>query len=121
MQIFPPAVCRLLARTPKSRGQSQRPLTDREIADRSGLGVDIVRSLSWAGDWNNVPAPMMVRFVKGCGLDFDRPDVMRRHLKLVRNMTGRWKTGRHYLRRDPEWETKWCPMIDNFIESRKAS
>jgi hypothetical protein len=115
MAIFPPAVCRLLARSENSRGQSVRPLTDREIADRSGLGLDEVRALAWAKSWNNVPAPTMVAFSKACGLDFDDRQTMRKHLRWLKRMAGRWEIAGHYLRRDPEWETKWQPLIQNFF------
>jgi len=118
MATFSPCACRLLARTDNARGNAQRPLTDREIADRSGLALDEVRSLTWAKTWDNVPAPKMIAFSRGCGLDFDnRADggdpPMRKHLRLLERLTGRWETAGHYLRRDPEWETKWKPLIEH--------
>jgi hypothetical protein len=116
MAVFPPAICRLLARTDSHRGNSQRPLTDREIADRSGLSLDTVRMYSWAKSWDNIPAPSMDRFSKGCGVDFDNHVGMRKHLRMLSRMSGRWETASHYLRRDPEWDTKWKPLLENFRE-----
>ena len=118
MLVFPPAVCRLLARTDNSRGQSQRPLSDQEIASRSGLLVDQVRSLSWTKTWDNVAAPTMVSFSRACGLDFDNPSAMRRHILWLKRNAGRWEIGGHYLRRDPEWASKWKPLIDNFFHGK---
>lgn len=112
---FPPVVCRLLARDPKAKAKLQRPLSDVEIADKTGLRRDQVISLSWLCTWENIPTDVMKKFTKGCGIDFEDYKTMQKHYRFVSRMAGRWLTGKHYLRRDAEWELKWKPLIENYI------
>jgi len=116
LDSFPPIVCRILARDPKARAKTQRPLTDREIAARSGLRVDQVISLSWLCTWEFVPVDVMKKFTAACGINFEDYPTMQKHYRFVNRMAGRWMTGKHYLRRDPEWDTKWKPLLETYIE-----
>lgn len=115
VDTFPPVVCRLLARDPKLKAKLQRPLSDVEISRASGLRVDQVIGISWFCTWENIPVDTMKRFAAGCGIDFADYKTMQKHYRFVGRMAGRWLTGKHYLRRDKEWETKWKPLIENYI------
>lgn len=109
---FPPIVCRLLARTgPKGR---QRPMTDEEIAKASGLPVSTVISLSWMTSWNDVSCGNMLRFSKACGVDYSNALAMRNHVKYLK-LRSRFV----YLRRDPEWNTRWSKMYDTYVDFLK--
>jgi hypothetical protein len=102
---FPPVVCRLLARKgPKGR---QRPMTEDEIAEDSGLPVATVLSLSWLTSWDDVRCSQMLAFSKACGVDFSDAIIMRKHVKYL-NLRSRFC----YLRRDPEWHSKYGKMLD---------
>lgn len=115
LDSFPPIVCRLLARPPSAKAKSQRPLTDREIAVRSGLRLDQVLSLSWLCTWENVPVDIMLRFSRACGIYLNDYQNIQKHYRLVSRMAGRWLTGKHYLRRDPAWDVKWKPLVETWI------
>jgi hypothetical protein len=115
VQYFPPAVCRILARPANARGRSQRPLTDEEIAQASGLPLTDVRSLSWVTSWDNVPVSKMRAFAHGCGIDLDDWSTIRQHLRFINRMRGKWFTASHYLRRDQHWENRWKPLIENYM------
>lgn len=112
---FPPIVCRLLARDLKARANAQRPLTDEELAERSGFRLDQIKAFSWLCSWDHVPVQIMEQFSKACGINFTDYNAMQRHHRFINRMEGGWLTGKHYLRRDHEWETKWRPMIETYI------
>lgn len=108
LSSFPPIVCRLLARTgPKGR---QRPMSDSEIAVSAILPITYIKALSWMATWDDVRVPQMLRFTKACGVDFDDPLKMRNHVRYLK-LRSRFC----YLRRDPEWLTKWSPMFDQYV------
>lgn len=66
---FPPFVCRLVAR--KLHGREA--LSEREIAERSGLSRKHVRTLSHARTWDNIPLATADRFAAGCGVNLAIP------------------------------------------------
>jgi len=105
---FPPVACRLLART-SIKGWSQRPLTDKEIADSSGLPIWKVRSLSELFTWDDTDLNTIKSFTFGCGIDFDNAATMADNRRLARDRLP--DTKNHYLRRDPDWETRWMPLL----------
>lgn len=106
---YPPIVCRLLAR--QGRRGYAIPLTDRQIAQRSGLAVSDVKALSWKTTWNDVTVSTMFSFSKACGVDFSSRDNMNLHTKYIKSKN-RWL----YLRRDKEWATRWLPMLQLYSE-----
>lgn len=64
---MPPDMCRFLARTgPRNH---QRPLTNREIASRSGLGVGTISKLSQLKSWATVTVSTYEAYIKGCGVN----------------------------------------------------
>lgn len=63
----PPAVCRLLART-RSRN-TQRVLSNRELAQRSGLHHCTIIKLSRMLKWDGVTHRTYDRFTAACGVD----------------------------------------------------
>jgi len=95
-------------------------MTDQEISDRSGLGLDQVKSLSWLCTWDDTTTGLMHLFTRGCGVDFESRPTMQKHLRFVRRMEGKWLTTDHYLRRDEEWETKWQPLLMTYIDFLKS-
>jgi hypothetical protein len=113
---FPPAVCRLIARSQSSKGWAQTPLSDEEISERSGLPISEVKAYSYLCRWDGIPVDKALLFLKGCGIDPDNAAAMEKHNKLIDRMVGKWLTGSHYLRRHPQWATKWRPLIRNYID-----
>lgn len=109
LEEFPPVAVRLLARTGK--GLQTRPLTDREIANSSGLPENQVRGLSEFYTWRGVPIDIAYRFVTGCGIRFDDYRSMKRHRQYRDTYLASSKS---YLRRDAAWESRWKPMLIGF-------
>lgn len=62
LDILPPIICRMLAR------ERQRPLTAREIAERSGLAIKTVRHVSKLKSWANVQVRIADAFRTACGV-----------------------------------------------------
>lgn len=107
VRVFPPIVCRLLARPKGLMGRSQRPLTDEEIAQASGLTVDTVRLLSTLHSWDDVSVGRFLAFTRGCNIDFDDTTAMDRHWRYLDRRRPTWD----YLKRDSQWLTRWQPML----------
>lgn len=98
---FPPCLVRMLAR--HQRGPLK---TDEEIAKDGGLHSVMVRLLSSATDWDHTELGLMRRYLQGCGIDFENRIKMKRLHEYI---------SRHprllYLRNDPEWESRWKPLL----------
>jgi hypothetical protein len=107
LQEFPPIVCRLMARDLRAMGNRQRPLTDKEIARRSGLTEPEVVFISAQHTWEEISVGKMMAFTRGCGIDFDNPRVIDQHRRYLTRRLPSWS----YLRRDKEWDSRWRPMI----------
>jgi len=107
---FTPIVCRLLAR--KGRGKSVEPMTDEEIAKSCGLTVGDVIAISWNASWNGVPVDVMIKYTKGCGVDFDDRSLMDKHSKYLSRMTSKPRAAWSYLKKHPDWRHRWYRMIE---------
>jgi transcriptional regulator with XRE-family HTH domain len=79
MNRFPPFQCRLVARIGK--GRTVRPLTNQDIAERSGLSVATVSNLSRLKLWDTVPVATAMAFAEACGVDFLRLAAQRNYLR----------------------------------------
>lgn len=106
---FPPILCRLLAR------HSNGPvLTDEEIAARSGLEPHQVFIIGNSMTWRGIDVFTLKSFTEGCGVDFTSRLCMKR---IENYLQGRTANGRRrppafeYLKRSPDWETRFKPMI----------
>lgn len=108
LQVFPPILCRLLA-----RHKGGRPLTVEEICTAaapggspSTLAVIIYNQFSQETDWLRITMQEGVHFLRGCGLSFDDAKAMRRaddYLAKTPNF--------EYLRKSPDWESYYKPLI----------
>lgn len=109
---FPPIVCRLLARKGRgARGKGLSPMSDQEIANRSGLSVAEVRSISWQTTWDNLPCAQMLSFSNACGIDLSCRNSIHKHSRYIKSQ--------HrfiYLKRDAEYDTRWKPMIATYTD-----
>jgi hypothetical protein len=107
-ELFPPLACRLFARTggPHS-GHMVRPMSDAEIVERSGLAPTTVDLLSSMTTWDSVNVATMRAFTKACRMDFTNAVQMRRASQYMRRGLIREL---RYLKRSPDWETRWKPM-----------
>lgn len=110
--FFPPILVRLLARIPRSR-----PLTDLEIATRSGLTVDRIFILQHLTSWVGVDMLEMRAFLTGCRIDFcDYEQINRAKVYM-------WSKGKpptfKFLRVAPEWKTKYEPLLIRWRQSIK--
>jgi hypothetical protein len=107
---YPPVLCRLLAR--EKRG---RPLTTAEIAERSGLPPAKVEAISASISWDGIEVEDMRRFVQACGCDFDNQPNMRRVEDYLRK-----RPKFTYLKRSPQWESYYCPLVVKWMDSRNG-
>lgn len=116
---FPPILCRILARK-KKRGA---PLTDDELAYRSGLLLYDVHWLSQKTDWMGVDIYTLRSFTDACDLSFDDPAALKRAESYL---NGKKRNGRRippnfrYLRKSPQWGTVFKPLIQRWTSSLKS-
>ena len=114
---FPPCLCRLLARHPKGK-----PLTAEEIAGAAGWdqhsGEDTpnitpmeVEEISQKTSWGDVQYQKILNFLRGCNLDFDNPNTVRRVDSYLRK-----KCHFNYLLKHTEWKTRYCPLLIRWVE-----
>lgn len=104
---FSPILCRLLARHPYGP-----PLTEAEIAQRSGLAPYQILTLSALPSWHGVDLFTMKRFTEACGLDFTSSKTCKR-IEVYLKGRPTFK----YLRRSPHWDSFYRPMIERWRES----
>lgn len=104
---YPPILCRLLARVPNSR-----PLSIDEIASRGGMSNLEVVMLSERTSWDEVPFMHMMRFLKGCGVDFGDARQMRRVNDYIAKRPT-WK----YLKSSGRWTDTYEPMLKQYAQT----
>jgi len=105
-QVFPPILCRLLAR--EQRGGHPAALTDADLSNKSGLTMYQVSTISQLLSWDEVELSAMHRFVQACGLDFCDPKEMKRLTMYMRR--GRMR----YLRKHPLWNNQFEPLLQRW-------
>lgn len=74
---FPPCVCRYLAR----KNHGHKPMTVRDIAEKSGLGKSTVAKLSLLRTWKGVSIDTVVSFSLACGVDLLNPHKVTEYLR----------------------------------------
>lgn len=118
LKRFPPILVRLLA-----RDEHGKPMTTRQIADKCGRTALSVAVMSESLDWNGITINTFLRFCDACNVDLlDPKDAHRQELYL----TGKVINGlRHsprfrHLRKDPNWEDYYKPLMQRYIESLKG-
>lgn len=106
---LPPCLVRLLARHPHGK-----PLTDKEISHRMGWEnvICAVRFLAEKTDWEGITLDSMRLFLQACNVDFENVVQMKRVDSYLRS-----KPSFTYLRKSPEWSTKWAPMLQRWRDS----
>lgn len=97
MGVFPPIICRLLART-GGKGFASRSLTDEEIAASSGLPVSEVKGIAWQTSWDSLTTSQMKAFTEACGIRFDDRRSMQLHMRLLAG-----DNPFRYARRSTQW------------------
>ena len=115
VEVFPPVLCRLLARD-KPRG---RPLAHSELADKTGLSEMEVLTLSKQVTWKGVDVFTLRAFTEACGVDFTNPQSMKRVTVYLKGHTidgVRRPVRFDYLRRSPEWETTFRPLMQIYLQ-----
>lgn len=90
MMRFPPIVCFIIARTWEGPNRKVTALTAEQIAERSGLPIDRVYSLSWLTNWDTVPCREMFAYSRGCGIDFEDSHCMKINSTLLLRRQGRY-------------------------------
>jgi len=106
---YSPILVRLLARHPHGK-----PLTDEEIAVRSGntLTPLQVADLSQRATWGSVDVLTMRRYLTACGVDFCNRKQMKRIDAYLRS-----KPNFKYLRTSPAWNSFYLPLMLRWKES----
>ena len=74
---FPPFLCRFVARDKSG----QRPLSNQDIAKRSGLNEQAVCKICRLKTWNDLTLDTIERFSSACGVNLLHP---RRHLDFLK-------------------------------------
>lgn len=112
---YPPVLCRLLARLPKGR-----PLTDAEIAEKSGLSQAQVEAYSRQTDWTGIDLPNARSFMLGCGTDLSNRAHCKRIVVYLKSQPKQHRSRFTHLRRDPQWETHYVPLIKILFNHMRA-
>lgn len=107
LAAFPPVRCRLAAvHYPSGKRYGWAvPLSDEQIAEKGGIHVGEVRSISIMKNWDAVPVAKMWAFLRGCRLNLGNWSAYRRTLRLA----SREKFA--YLRRSPLWKSQLEPIL----------
>lgn len=64
-EVTPPILCRILAR----KANGRRPMTIRDIAEKSGLRKSKVALIAVKESWSGIAIDDVVKFAAGCGVD----------------------------------------------------
>lgn len=112
---FPPVACRLLARERTATG-GVRALTSAIIAQRSGMTVMEVNSLSWLTSWDSVPFVKIRPFMEACGIDLTNKEILRTHSSYIRR-----GAPFKYLKLSPDWEKVYKPLIIAYVSTRATT
>lgn len=108
---YPPLVVRCLART---GGRNPRVLSNHAIAQSAGMDQAYVAAISERLSWDGIPVDHLRRFCAACHVDFGDPACMKaiNHYYAV-DRPGKWR----YLRRAPDWETFYAPLLRRLAQS----
>lgn len=102
---YPPCLVRLLARVPRGR-----PLTNSEIAEKSGLSEGQIVSLSHCTDWAGVDIYALKAFSQACGVDLFNSKDMRRVTDYIRK-----RPSFRYLKVSSEWDIFYKPLVLKWV------
>jgi hypothetical protein len=113
LERFPPIACRLLARR-RRKGDGRRfiPLSDAEIAERSGLAPFQVRAISFETRWDDIPVGQMVRFMRGCNIDVENSRSLWNHWRYLKSRNF------HYLKSSPDFEDHYLPLAEAYARAK---
>lgn len=111
LEKYPPVLCRLLARLPKGR-----PLSNHEIATRSGLSHYQVEAISRQTDWRGVDLPTARAFMVACNTDLSNREHCRRIWMYLKTQPRNPSKRFGYLRRSPDWGGYYLPLIEVFAK-----
>jgi hypothetical protein len=109
LRRYPPILCRLFAS--RGHGPNRMALSDREIADASGLTLADVKFLSYSVDWARVEHGLIDPYLRACRVDFGSRRCVAR-LEWMR-ANGQFS----HLRRSPLWESQFREMIEIWNET----
>lgn len=104
LNTFTPIACRLLARRKNAAG-SVVAMTDGEIRDRSGLGMAVIKHLSWSESWDYVEVRHLLAFTRACGIDFDSAPSVKANIRYLKD--GTWA----HILRSPERDTFYRALL----------
>jgi hypothetical protein len=106
LERFPPIIVRLLARTRDKEG-GVRALTDAEVAAASDLPISTVVAIAKLTSAGSLDIDTQQAFYRGCGADLDNRDWLRKNAAYMASIRG----APRYLRKSPDWETTFEPLI----------
>jgi len=110
---YPPVFVRLYAKE-RSGSRMHCALTDQEIAIRSSLPLEKVRSISRETSWGNVKIGDAERFCMGC--NFDPFNYQDRNRISAYSKRCSWA----FLRRSDHWNTTFLPLIKIFQNAQNS-
>ncbi len=113
---YPPILCRLVATAGKEK-DVRVPLTEAEIAQRSGLTAFEVRLMTLQCSWDDIPYAKMLQFQKGCNVLFTDWRNMVYHGKYL-DRQSRCNDPWTSLRETKEWLHYWEPLLIRYARSR---
>lgn len=108
--IYPPCLCRLMART--GRKGAAQPMGLLEIAQAAHMSPAMVESISQSTSWNDINVFSMHRFLLATKMDFCDWRDMRLATAYLRS-----KPNFEHLRKSPEWKTYWLPLMIRWRKS----
>ena len=105
--MFPPILCRLLA-----KHRPGGPMSAEEISKRSELPIGLIESLSQCESWEGIDMPTYRKFTQGCGVDM----LCQRDMKYVRDYLNKGPKF-DYLKKSGSWDEYYKPMIKKWRDS----
>lgn len=108
-------MCRLLARDRTSTG-GVKAIPVAIIANRAGMTIMEVNSLSWLTSWDSVPFVKIRPFMEACGIDLTNKEILRTHSSYIRR-----GAPFKYLKLSPDWEKVYKPLIIAYVSTRATA
>jgi hypothetical protein len=100
-QLYPPVLCRLLA-----RHRYGPPLSEAEIAIRAKMTIREVQALSQLTTWDSCDLSTVIAFSAACGVDFCNWRAMKR-IDAYLKSGPTWR----YLRASRQFSAKFEPLL----------
>jgi len=108
VELYPPALVRLMARRREGGKKAVVALTDEEIAIDSDLPLARVQDIYWMKNWDSIPFGEIRSFIQACRFDPTNAADRNRANAYVHQPGG---PKYRYLQTSPLWKSTFKPLI----------